>query len=151
MYMATTTIDPSKTIAEIEELLSDAGVTRIQKEYDDGEVSGLYFEMNIQGQLVPFKMPARIEPVFHYLQKQRSPKTRSRDEYVARDEEQAVRVAWRQILRWLEAQLALIETGMVETHEVFMPYVQLPTGETVFERMNAIGMDALQKALPMKK
>jgi hypothetical protein len=51
-------------------------------------------------------------------------------------EEQAKRIAWRQILRWSEAQVALIETEMVKTEEVFMPYIQLDSsGKTLFEKI----------------
>jgi hypothetical protein len=51
--------------------------------------------------------------------------------------EQAERVAWRQLLRWVQAQLAMIDTGMVRTEEVFMPYivVNAATNQTLFERM----------------
>jgi hypothetical protein len=42
-------------------------------------------------------------------------------------QQQAERIAWRQILRWLQAQLALIETGMVDAPEVFFPYALTQT------------------------
>jgi hypothetical protein len=38
-------------------------------------------------------------------------------------------VAWRQILRWVEAQLALIDTGMVQPQEVFLSYAIVNQGE----------------------
>jgi hypothetical protein len=51
--------------------------------------------------------------------------------------EQAQRIAWRQLLRWVQAQLAMIDTGMVRTEEVFMPYIVVnpATNQTLFERM----------------
>ena len=33
--------------------------------------------------------------------------------------------AWRIILRWTQAQMALIETGMVSAAEVFHPYMMI--------------------------
>lgn len=39
------------------------------------------------------------------------------------DPAQAKRTAWRQILRWIDAQLALIEVGQASAFEVFMPYL----------------------------
>lgn len=54
-------------------------------------------------------------------------------EFVAVDREQARRVAWRQLYRWVQAQVALIQTGMVKTQEVFMPYLRTSTGQTVYE------------------
>jgi hypothetical protein len=37
-------------------------------------------------------------------------------------ENKARRVAWRQVLAWVKAQFALIECGMVDRVEVFLPY-----------------------------
>lgn len=49
---------------------------------------------------------------------------------------QAKRIAWRQILRWVEAQLALVETDMVKMQEVFMPYIQVNIkGQTLYEKL----------------
>ena len=44
-----------------------------------------------------------------------------------------MRVAWRILKDWVEAQLALIETGMVSVEQVFLPYCQSGNGETLFE------------------
>ena len=52
------------------------------------------------------------------------------------DEIQAKRVSWRQILRWVEAQLALTYTNMVKVEEVFLPYIQVNVeGQTLFEKL----------------
>ena len=48
---------------------------------------------------------------------------------------QAKRIAWRQILRWVEAQLALVETGMVKIQEVFIPYMLMDKGKTLYEKL----------------
>ena len=51
------------------------------------------------------------------------------------DRAQAERTAWRQVLRWVEAQMAMIEAGMTQTHEVFMPYAVIPGSDdkTMFQ------------------
>ena len=51
-----------------------------------------------------------------------------------KDENQARRVAWRQIYRWIQSQLALIITGMVSPTEVFLPYMLLSEEKTVYDR-----------------
>ena len=56
---------------------------------------------------------------------------------------QAERVGWRQLLRWVQAQLAMIEVGMAQRAEVFMPYIQQADGRTFFEYF-----EAKQLALP---
>ena len=53
--------------------------------------------------------------------------------------EQAYRVAWRNILDWVQAQMALLEIGMVKMEEVFLPYMQDRQGVTYFERMEQRG------------
>ena len=54
-------------------------------------------------------------------------------------EEQAYRVAWRNILDWVEAQMALLEIEMAKIEEIFLPYMVNSTGETFFERMEQRG------------
>ena len=49
--------------------------------------------------------------------------------------EQARRVAWRQILRWVQAQMALIEVGMVDIKEVFMPYIMVSQEQTLYDQI----------------
>ncbi|MDD4980682.1 MAG: hypothetical protein PHC54_05390 [Candidatus Omnitrophica bacterium] len=59
--------------------------------------------------------------------------------------QQAKRVAWRQILRWVEAQMALVETNMVKIQEVFMPYIQMTiSGQTLYEKIEQKGFIALE-------
>src|SRR6266516_2976611 len=53
--------------------------------------------------------------------------------------EQAYRVAWRNILDWVLAQMALLEIGMAKMEEVFLPYMQDRDGVTFFERMEERG------------
>ena len=54
-------------------------------------------------------------------------------------EEQAYRVAWRNILDWVEAQMALLEIEMAKIEEIFLPYMVNSTGETFFERIEQRG------------
>jgi len=48
---------------------------------------------------------------------------------------QATRTGWRIIRDWLEAQLAMIQAGMVSITDVFLPYAQNSQGETLYERL----------------
>ena len=49
--------------------------------------------------------------------------------------EQAKRVAWRQLLRWTEAQLAMIDAGMAHAGEVFLAYAEVEPGVTFFQKV----------------
>ncbi len=97
--------------------------------------------MLVAGHELPFAMPARIEPVYALLCKRRTGFLDN--EAKARIRAQAERVGWRQLLRWVQAQLAMIEVGMAQRAEVFMPYIQQADGRTFFEYF-----EAKQLALP---
>jgi hypothetical protein len=42
-------------------------------------------------------------------------------------------VAWRITKDWVEAQLAIIESQMVTTAQVFLPYAVTSNGQTLYE------------------
>lgn len=117
LYMETTTIDSSFTVAEIQRLLSMRGARRVNVEYDNGVVTSVNFSLMIGDQDICYTLPCRWQAIEKYF-KQNGRKSRRTDTM----QDWARRVAWRQVLRWVEAQLALIETGMVTTGEVFFPY-----------------------------
>ncbi len=138
LYMETTKIGVEKTVNEIGCLLAEAGARAILTEYDGNrKISSLSFKLQVGDRMLPFNLPARIKPVFTCLQKKRSPKYRDRKS--KEDLAQAERVAWRQLLRWAQAQLALIDTGMVSADEVFLPYIQTGMNQTLYEKLLSSG------------
>ena len=48
---------------------------------------------------------------------------------------QALRVSWRIVKDWVEAQMAIVDTKMVTLDQVFLPYVIMPDGRTLYERV----------------
>lgn len=138
IFMETTEIPVARTAAEISAYLADCGASKIMQEYGPNrEISGIDFAIAINGKELYYSLPIRTEPVFRYMQHKRSPRTRARPESVKRDRRQAERTAWRQVLRWLEAQFALIGVGMAQTDEIFLPYMKVSPVETVFDRYKA--------------
>jgi len=125
----TTSIAPQKTVMEIQSLLARAGANAIMADYDkDGNVVALSFRIDMDGKPLSFKLPTDWEPVHRTLNRQNvSPKYKT--------PEQALRVAWRITKDWVEAQLAIIETQMVTTAQVFLPYAVTNSGQTVYEYM----------------
>jgi hypothetical protein len=49
------------------------------------------------------------------------------------DYAQAERVAWRIIKDWVETQMAILESQMVQMEEIFLPYMVNRQGQTFFE------------------
>lgn len=128
----TTKIDADKTASEISKMLSLAGASAVMTEYDqkDAYVSALSFKMTVGDQQIGFKLPCDWKPVLALLEKD------SKVPRHARTREQAVRVAWRIVKDWVEAQLALIQTKMVTTQQVFLPYAIMRDGRTLSERIS---------------
>lgn len=133
LFMETTEVSPTRTAGEIIAELVKCGATSINTEYDQGVVSGLRWVMKVHGNDVLFDMPVRVDPIYKILQSRR----RDRWRYEAADKEQAQRVAWRQLLRWVQAQNAMIECGMVAAEEVYLPYLfDARSSQTLFQKLS---------------
>jgi len=130
LFMETTQIEASQTVGEIQRILGKYGASAILTEYDNGEVTAVSFRVRFNSQEIPFRLPCRWEAILKKLKSRRK-----RRPYKRSIESQARRVAWRQVLRWIEAQLALVDTEMVQIQEVFMPYLQMNTGQTLYEKL----------------
>ena len=131
LFMETTKISSEKTVAEIQAVLGKYGAGSILVDYDKGEVFAVSFKIIVAGQEIPFKLPCKPEAIYAILAKRRV----YPQDYADKDIEQSKRVAWRQILRWVQAQMALVETDMVKIQEVFMPYIQMKLGHTLYEQL----------------
>lgn len=124
----TTTINANKTIGEIQELLSKHGANAIMTEYNNGEVIGLSFKiMTLRGEL-GIRLPSNTDRVLQVLKNQRKNNNQVKDTF-----EQANKVAWRIIKDWVDAQMAILETEMVEMEQIFLPYVLNNKGKTLYQ------------------
>lgn len=136
MFAETTTVSVEKSAGEIQGLLGKAGATAIMTEYEDGEPIGIAFRIELNGQIISFLMPCR----WREIRKKLKPKAYS---YGPQEDARAKRIAWRHLYWWIKAQVAMIETAQVQLAEVFLPYAQYATGETVYERLSNSGLKAL--------
>jgi hypothetical protein len=131
IFMGTTSVPANQTIGEISSCLIRAGATQIATDFaPGGKAEAVRFGLNVAGipQPVYFRLPCRTAKLLRLLRN---------------DAAQAERTAWRQVLRWVQAQMAMIDVGMIQTHEVFMPYAVIPgTDQTMFQAWES------QKQLP---
>lgn len=134
LFMETTNIPPEKTVLEIQMKLSEYGAKQILTEYDDeGVIHQISFIINVSGKSVAFKLPCRTDAVYETMVKRR--KNTIQDSKIRNKfKENAKKIAWRQLLRWVEAQLALVDTGMAQVQEVFLAYAQMGN-ETLYEKL----------------
>lgn len=140
IFMETISISPEKTIAAIQNILRQYGVRQIMIDYnDDGQVGTVSFTMRVKDSLVPFKLPANHNALLEMAR-------RGETKYLkAGDTDQARRIAWRMNLRWIEAQMALVEVGMVTADQVFMPYIMVDAkGTTLYQQLTEKGFGHLQ-------
>lgn len=109
---------------KIQKILATHQVKQVFFEYDEvGKIKNLSFAININGKLIGFKLPSRVEMVKKLFD----------NTGYKYDIEQPYRTAWANIRDWLDAQMALIETGQVKIEEVFLPYAVNREGKTYFE------------------
>jgi len=102
-----TTIPAYKTANEIQEILRKHGAKAVMFGYgNNGEIEYLNFVVQTPYGETPFKMPVNIMAVEVILHKQ-FPRRRS---YGSNPviHEQAMRVAWRILKDWVEAQMAIL-------------------------------------------
>jgi hypothetical protein len=144
LFMETTKISATRTAQQICSLLAESGASAVLTEYDENrKISGLSFKLKCKGEIMPFSLPVRTDSVYEILhgRRVRNPWNHEED-----DRQQAERVAWRQLLRWVEAQLSLISIGMSDVSEVFFAYIQTGPHETLYQRLTASGRLALPAA-----
>ena len=128
----TSKVPAHESIAAISRLLARAGARQIMHDYDDaGNIVALSFSLELEGQRIGFRLPTDWHPIQHMLVEARRMNTKI-GTFVT-TEEHARNVAWRIVKDWVEAQLAIIETRMVTTAQVFLPYAVTSNGQTLYE------------------
>lgn len=130
----TTKVNVYTTIGEIQAILVKHGAKKIMQDYDDdGNIRSLSFLINTPTGPRGIKLPANVDAVQKVLSKQK----------VKCDREQAERVAWRIVKDWVAAQMAILESEMVQMEEIFLPYMLNDSGQTLFEayRMNQLRLE----------
>ncbi|OYO21953.1 hypothetical protein CGZ93_08435 [Enemella dayhoffiae] len=130
----TTTVEVHKTVGEVQALLADHGADRVGIEYRDSQPVGVSFTLRLPAGTRAFMLPVDVEAMHRLLQsKDSSGELRSGTKANRASREQAARVSWRVVKDWLPAQLTLVDSTMVTVEQVFLPYLQLDDGRTLFE------------------
>lgn len=126
----TTQVSADRTVSEIQQCLVKHGATSILNEYDNnGFIIALSFKIRLNDQDLGFRLPSDWRPVLEILKQ---------DLKIPRrlvTQEQALKVAWRIIKDWVEAQMAIVETKMVKVEQVFLPYAIMRDGQTLSDKI----------------
>lgn len=120
----TTKIPSVQTVGEIQGILAAHGARKVMMEYgEDGKVSSITFALNCNGAIQGFRLEAKPQGVAASLRKDR----------IKCDEDQAERIAWRNIRDWIAAQVALVETEQATMGELFFARMIDRNQRTLYE------------------
>lgn len=140
----TTAKDAQTTITEIQQILAQYDVSGIMTEFEGRNVSAVSFKMDIKGQTLVFKLPCNWRSVQAVLTAQNAERGYRRSHTTGRSykekpiddsDEHSIRVAWRIIKDWVQAQMALVEVNMATVQQVFLPYAMTRDGRTLAEKI----------------
>ena len=133
----TTSVDSTKTIAEVTRILVDHGAHKITTDYKGSLPIALTFCLTRQGKVIGFSLPCNYTGVLKAMERSRKvPRRLCTDE-------QALRVSWRILKDWIQAQMAIVEAQLAEVTEVFLPYAITPSGSTLYKQVTASGDNTL--------
>jgi hypothetical protein len=125
----TTKIDSIKTIGEITQCLVAHGANKIVSDYDGQIPINVTFTITLNDTPIFYSLPANFTGVLKAMEKNKK---------VPRNlctKEQAIRVSWRIIKDWVEAQMAIVEADLADMAEVFLPYAVTPSGNTLYHEI----------------
>lgn len=128
----TTTIDAFKTVSEIEYILVKHKAKSVMKNYEGESIVGLSFLIDTGTVQVPIRLPVKVDECLEVLKREKRNSSRSN---IKATREQAERVAWRILKDWVEAQMALLDIEMVRLEEIFLPYIEMRNGQTIYEQL----------------
>jgi hypothetical protein len=135
----------AKTAGEIVGILAAKGAQSIMMDYRDGRPIGIAFKINIGGIDAGFRLPCDVDGAFKAMQRNHKIPNRYKTK------EQSERVAWRILKDWVEAQMAIIECGQAELHQVFLHCLIVgATGQTLFQKFQEDPRRLLSSGEPQK-
>ncbi len=119
----TSTVDVYTSLGKIQGALAAHGARQIMVDYDSaGQPVGVKFAIETPNGRRGFMLPANIDGVWGVFQRQK----------VKADRAQAAKTGWANLRDWVLAQMAIIEAGMAQMDEVFLPYLTDGRGNTVY-------------------
>ena len=102
----TSSVPANTSVMRIEQLLVKAGAQDINKKYEGQELKAISFLMMVGGNVIPFKLPAKIKSVEKVLMSQiKRPQPGTRDRIKAQSE----RTAWKLVHEWVQIQMTMIQ------------------------------------------
>jgi len=139
----TSSIEASRSMARIEELLVEVGATNVNKQYADKVCTGitfLLFDQQLQ-QTLAFHLKAQVGECFTILWKDvKRPQANTKIIL----HQQANKTAWKILSDWTEIQCSMILLGQAKPLQMFLPFVyDMKSNETFFDKVSSGKMKLL--------
>lgn len=116
--------DVDDMVAIMQHTVRKADLNGKDEEYaENGKVTAVTFALDCCGSLHGFRLEARPDGVKAVMAKERT----------KCDDEQAERIAWRNLKDWIAAQVALVETEQATMDELFFPKLIDRNEKTLYE------------------
>lgn len=137
MKLKNRTSQGKNTFDNIQRLLAEAGAQKIMFDYElggTGKLEAISFTIDVNGRPMGFRLPALVEHVTQILYGGED-RWGNQKKITLLQREQAYKTAWANIRDWIDAQLALVKTKQVDIGQVFIPYMIMKGGETLYQNI----------------
>lgn len=129
----TTRVPAKRTIGELQDMLAQAGADAVIVVYASKRPIGIQFALETPAGQRTFRLPAQLDGIRRVMAGIDPAKARKGPTYFTA-EEHVMDVGWRILRAWVEAQLAIIDAGMVSLDEVMLPYLLVgEQGQSLYE------------------
>ena len=134
----TTDVAADRSVGAIVALLAQKRARSIHQTFDEaGACSAIFFTLEVAGSPISFQLPANIEGVAESLMRDfpysKHNTMQTLKQWEAKHRARAHAIAWRILKDWVEAQMAIIESGQVEPAQAFLAYAQQQDGRTMYQ------------------
>lgn len=139
----TSSIEASRSMARIEELLVEIGATNINKQYENKICTGITFllyDLQLR-QTLPFHLKAQVEECFTILWKDvKRPRPDTKDLL----KKQAAKTAWKILCDLTELQCSMVLLGQASPLQMFLSSVyDTKNNETFYDKVTSGKMKLL--------
>lgn len=125
-----TEVPVERTVAELQRKLVKHGALEITVRFEGERPRGLAFALQTRWGERAYRLPVDVSRT---MQRLGDEWVEGRLEKRFTSEKRAEMIAWRTLLRWVELQLDMVETGTLAKEEILLPYMVTSSGETVFQ------------------
>lgn len=111
----------SRSVEQIERKLVGIGAKQFARRYDDdGELTGIVFTLPIDGQMLNFRLPSRVERVRSRMYAEVRKPTPATDKRI---KDQGARTAWKLLYDQVDILVANVMLDQQDVVEAFFPYL----------------------------